>query len=397
MAKQKHQHNQPKQFDVHRTLPSHQHRAVRYSHATRYDEGPIEPSEENLKGKKRRFSFKRLIAAVLIGLLLFVFIIGAWDARNFSAASTKMFGSGNLLQLITPTSLKGADQGRVNVLVVGYSVDDPGHPGASLTDSIMLLSMSSSSHKGYMLSVPRDLYVKIPGYGYGKINEAYKDGGMSLLEQIIENNFNTHVDYYALVNYASVRETVNALGGIAVNVQSPDPRGLYDPNISPADGGPLRLSNGPQELDGQTALNLTRARGDAYGSYGFPQADFNRTEHQRQVFAAIKEQLSWKLILDPRKNGEVFDAMADNVKTDMQLSEVRPLYQLFRSIPNDQLQSVSLNRPRPKRKLSFKLSISSSPASSICCSTRALSSFKSNLCTLTPLHLVSKYYVNALF
>jgi anionic cell wall polymer biosynthesis LytR-Cps2A-Psr (LCP) family protein len=104
------------------------------------------------------------------------------------------------------------------------------------------------------------------------------------------------------------------------------------------------LSNGPQNIDGQTALNLTRARGDAYGSYGFPLADFNRTEHQRQVFAAIKQQLNWKLVLDPRKNGQVFDAFAGNVKTDIELSEVRPLFQLFRSIPDDQLQSIALNK-----------------------------------------------------
>jgi LCP family protein required for cell wall assembly len=343
MAKHK-THNQPKQFDVHRTLPAHGHHAVHYSHpnAQNHDTHRAYPEEE-LQPKKHRFSFKRLLVSVLIGSLLFVLFIGAWDARNFSAASSKMFGSGNLLQLLTPTSLKGSDEGRVNVLIVGYSVDDPGHPGASLTDSIMLLSMSTSSHTGYMLSIPRDLYVKIPGYGYGKINEAYKDGGMPLLEQIVENNFDTHIGYYALIDYAAVRDTVNALGGITVNIQSTDPDGLYDPNISPADGGPLKLSNGTRNLDGQTALNLTRARGDAYGSYGFPRSDFDRTQHQRQVFTAIKDKLSWKLVLDPRKNGEVFNALAGNVKTDVSLSEVRPLFRLFTSIPSAQLQSVSLN------------------------------------------------------
>jgi anionic cell wall polymer biosynthesis LytR-Cps2A-Psr (LCP) family protein len=76
----------------------------------------------------------------------------------------------------------------------------------------------------------------------------------------------------------------------------------------------------------------------------FRSADFNRTEHQRQVFTAMKEKLTWKLILDPRKNGEVFDAFANNVKTDLQLSEVRPLYRLFNKIPADQLQSISLNK-----------------------------------------------------
>ena len=204
--------------------------------------------------------------------------------------------------------------------------------------------MSTTSKKGYMLSIPRDLYVKIPGFGSAKINEVYKDGGMELLEQVVEDSFETHIDYYALLNYTAVRDTTNALGGVTVNIQSTDPRGLYDPNISPVDGGPLKLANGPQNLDGQTALNLTRARGDAYDSYGFPLADFNRTEHQRQVFTAMKEKLNLKLILDPRKNSKVFDAFANNVKTDIELSEVRPLYSLFNSIPASQLQSISLNK-----------------------------------------------------
>jgi LCP family protein required for cell wall assembly len=339
---------QPKAFDVHRTLPANLRQAVpqtrRKTHHKLHTANSVHVPPAEMAPKKRKFTFKRLIASILIGSLLFVLFIVAWDARNASHASAKMFGSGNLLEVLTPTSLKSSDQDRVNVLIVGYSVDDPGHAGASLTDSIMLLSMSTSSHKGYMLSIPRDLYVKIPGYGSGKINEAYKDGGMGLLEQIIEDNFETHIDYYALLNYTAVRDTVNALGGVTVNITSPDPRGLYDPNISPVDGGPLKLSNGPQTVNGQTALNLTRARGDAYNSYGFPQADFNRTEHQRQVFAAMKQKLNWKLVLDPRKNGQIFDAFANNVKTDVALSEVRPLYSLFNGIPDDQLQSVSLNK-----------------------------------------------------
>jgi polyisoprenyl-teichoic acid--peptidoglycan teichoic acid transferase len=230
----------------------------------------------------------------------------------------------------------------VNVLLVGYSIDDPGHPGANLTDSIILLSLSTASKTGYMLSIPRDLYVKIPGFGYGKINEAYLDGGVSLLEQVITSDFQTPINYYALINYASVRDSVNALGGISVNIQSQDPAGLYDPNISPADGGPLKLANGPQQLDGQTALNLTRARGDAYGSYGFAQADFDRTQHQRQVLTAIKNKLSWKLVLNPRKNSQILDAFANNVKTDVGISAIRPLFGLFNSIPSSALASLSL-------------------------------------------------------
>ena len=321
-----------KRYDVHRTLQSH----------TPSTPGTLAQPEAELIERKRRPWWKRLLYLLFIACLLIIILIG-WDIHNFSNASQKMFGSGNLFDLLGNSSLRGEQRGRVNVLIAGYSVDDPGHPGASLTDSIILLSMNTTDHTGYMLSIPRDLYVQIPGHGYGKINQAYQDGGMSTLEQIVSSNFGVAVDYYMLLNYGAVRGIVNSLGGISVNIKSPDPRGLYDPNISKADAGPLKLSNGQHQLDGQTALNLTRARGDAYNSYGFPRSDFDRAEHQRQVFTAIKQKADWHLILNPLKNRQFFNAVGNNVKTDVRLNEVRRLYGLFNGIPNSRLQSVSLN------------------------------------------------------
>ncbi|MBX4197166.1 LCP family protein [Candidatus Saccharibacteria bacterium] len=298
--------------------------------------------EPVLTSTKPRSIWKRLVVLLLAIIFGAIIVVGVWDARNISSAANKMFGSGNLFNLLNSSALKQTDNGRVNILLVGYSVDDPGHPGASLTDSIILLSLSTQSKTGYMLSIPRDLYVNIPGSGYAKINEAYNDGGISLLEQVVSKAFQTPINYYALINYASVRETVNALGGISLNIKSSDPRGLYDPNISPVDGGPLELANGQQTIDGQVALNLTRARGDAYNSYGFAQADFDRTQHQRQVLTAIKDKLNWKIVLNPRKNSQILNAAANNVKTDLSASEARPLFGLFNSIPSSNLQSLSL-------------------------------------------------------
>jgi hypothetical protein len=151
MAKQK-KPTQPKAFDVHRTLPANPRQAAHQHASTHKSPTPLSklPSSKDIESKKRRFTWKRLVATVLIVAILFGLFITAWDARNASAASAKMFGSGNLLQMLSPTSLKGSDQGRVNVLIVGYSVDDPGHPGASLTDSIMLLSMSTSNHRNQL-------------------------------------------------------------------------------------------------------------------------------------------------------------------------------------------------------------------------------------------------------
>jgi LCP family protein required for cell wall assembly len=307
--------------------------------------------EPEAKPRKWRKYIARVLILFLVGVFSLVLIVGIWDARNISSASQKMFGSGSLFELASTQPLKGSERGRVNVLLIGYSVDDPGHPAAKLTDSLMVLSMSTSSHKGYILSIPRDLYVNIPGHGYAKINEAYQDGGTELLSSIITLKFGLPVNYYALINYASVRQSVDALGGITVKIKSSDPRGLYDPNISKHDGGPLKLVNGTQSLDGQTALNLTRARGDDYRAYGFSQADFDRTQHQRQVFTAIKDKLNWKLILNPRQNSEVLNAFAGNIKTDIKATEIRSIFGLFNSIPSSHLESVSLRTLNGKNYL----------------------------------------------
>lgn len=294
-------------------------------------------------------SLKRVIGKVLMLFVLFTIAAGAgiglWDAHNISKAEQKLFGTGNLINLISSSGLQTDGYGRVNILVAGYSVDDPGHAGANLTDSIMVLSMNPNNNTGYMLSIPRDLYIKIPGYGHGKINEVYKDGGMDLLKQVVQDDFGIEAHYYVLVNYGAVRDIVNALGGIDITVNSPDGR-LYDPNKDWTTGGPLvDLSNGAHHLNGQQALDFTRARGDPspYGyPVGFGQSDFQRTADQRQVLTAIKTKLNWKLILDPRKNGAILNAIASNLKTDAQASDARPLFGLFNSIPANQLRSLGL-------------------------------------------------------
>ena len=198
-----------------------------------------------------------------------------------------------------------------------------------------------------MLSIPRDLYIAIPGNGYSKINEVYEDGGMELLERVVDSDLGVNVNYYAIIDYTAVRDVVNALDGINVNINSPDGK-LFDPNTDYATGGPLvDLTNGNHTLNGRQALDLTRARGDpsAFGdSIGFEQSDFQRTADQRLVFSAIKAKLNWKLLLDPRQNSQILNALASNIKTDIQISEVRPLFGLFNGIPNADLQSLSLNK-----------------------------------------------------
>lgn len=350
---------QPRRFDVHQTLANTSCQPGTGQSGRLYGQPPqtANPTfEPSAAGRKRRFGFKKALLLLFVLLLTPLLVVAAWDLRNASDASQKLFGSGDMTGLLTPVSLASTSD-RVNILLVGYSVDDPGHDGAALTDSIMVVSLDKADKTGYMLSVPRDLYVDIPDYGPAKINEAYQAGenqgfqeagypagGIGLLEKVVSENFDIPLHYYVLVDYNTVRDIVNALGGVTVNIQSPDPDGLFDPNFKPEEGGPLKLANGPQKIDGQTALRLTRARGATAGSYGFPQSDFNRTQNQQLVFAAIKDELDWRLVLDPRLNDRIFDALASNIKTDAELSEVVPLFRLFNSVPDGSLQPINLSK-----------------------------------------------------
>lgn len=305
--------------------------------------------------KKKRWSRKKkIILAVLAILLIPILVIGIWDYKNFSSASQKMFGSSNLLSVLPPNSLD-SDSGRTNVLIAGFSKDDPEHSGAELTDSIMVMSLDNDKQTGYMMAIPRDLYVDIPGYGPAKINEAYQDGqrgkfkeigypdgGMGLLQKVVSENFDIPIHYYALINYGAVKDTVKALDGITVDIKSEDKRGIYDPGFLAREGYKLKLKNGKQKIDAQTALNLTRARGLAAGSYGLAESDFDRTSNQQVVLKGIKDKITWPRLLLPWQNKPLLNAIASNVKTDLGTSNILPLYRLFSGVPNSELKSIGL-------------------------------------------------------
>ena len=311
--------------------------------------------DAELRQRLRRKKIRKRIIVVVCAIFL---LAGLWTGWKFLSNSAKIFGWDDLLGLFSNTKLKGEDEGHVNILLAGNSADDAGHGGAELTDSIMILSINTKENTAFMLSVPRDLYVDIPDYGYAKINETYQDGeadkfsesgyaegGMGLLEKVISQKFGLDLHYYALVNYAALRDAVNAVGGITINVQSSDPRGLYDPSRDLTNGKALvDLSNGMQKLDGQQALNLARARGNAYGSYGFARSDFDRTKHQQQILVALKDKaVSAGTLSNPVKVGQLFDSLGNNVKTDLELAEVKRLYKLTQDIPSADIASASLD------------------------------------------------------
>ncbi len=304
---------------------------------------------------KHKRKIKKKLKKILIGIIIIVLLAAGVFGYNLISKTNKIFhGSvySDLKSLFTTTKLNGESTGRVNILLAGYQGQNSNE--GALTDSIMVISIDTKNNTAFTMSIPRDLYLNVPGVGNEKINAAndvsnfsqpgYFSGGIGELQKTIEQDLNIPINYYAVIDYKAFEDAVNAVGGITVNIQSPDPRGLYDPNVDKAHGGPLRLPNGPVHLNGLTALALALARGDSPYSYGFPLSDINRTQHQRQMLIALEQKaLSVGILGNPVAISNLVNAVANNVSTNLTLPDILRLAQLAKIIKISNIKSYGLS------------------------------------------------------
>jgi hypothetical protein len=126
----------------------------------------------------------------------------------------------------TPKPWNGIE--RVTVLVMGLDYRETDvSDGPSRTDTMMLVSYDPVSQNVGILSIPRDLWVEIPGFGFDKINKAYFDaesyrlpgGGPALAMQTVQNLLGVPNDYYAVLDFGSFMTFIDEIGGIDVDVQ----------------------------------------------------------------------------------------------------------------------------------------------------------------------------------
>jgi len=310
--------------------------------------------------KKRRLRLnKKIVKRVLIILAIIIVLIAGYVGIKAFLASGKIF-KGNLFDLLgSGQALKTDQYGRSNILVFGTSEDDgPDHGGANLTDSIMVVSIDQKNKNAAMMSVPRDLWVDFgdacnAGYS-GKINEVYncysdegadEKRGAEALAKTVGDNFGLDIQYYAHINYGVVRQTVDAVGGVDITIESSDPRGILDRNfdwICNYNCYKVKYPNGPAHLDGEHALYLARARNDA-GGYGLPGGNFDREKNQQKIMAALKDKAtSAGTLANPVAVTNLIDSLGENVRTNFSGGEVKTLIGLAKDIPNDKIKSISL-------------------------------------------------------
>lgn len=176
-----------------------------------------------------------------------------------------------------------------NILILGADAR-PGAPGAELarTDSIMVLSVNPRGQAVSLFSVPRDVFIQSPQYGWLRANTVVRNAELSqpgsgpgAMIAAMENTFRIEVDHYVRVNFEAFVDVVDAVGGVTVDV----PQRIVDNSYPTADYGTMRIEFAPgeQTLDGERALIYARTRhGDD---------DYRRAERQQQILSALFGEL----------------------------------------------------------------------------------------------------------
>lgn len=146
-------------------------------------------------------------------------------------------------------------------------------PGEQRSDAIMLAHLSEDGENAYIVSIPRDSWVEIPGYGMNKVNAAFSLGGPSLYVQTIEQLTDTRIDHLAVVDWNGLIGLVDVLGGVTLTF---DTETVARGRTWPA---------GTHELNGEEVRDYVGER------YRLPRGDFDRVERQQNVMRALGVQM----------------------------------------------------------------------------------------------------------
>jgi LCP family protein required for cell wall assembly len=176
---------------------------------------------------------------------------------------------------------------RLNLLIMGLD-QRAGSALPGRADVIMIATVEPVTRKVSLLSIPRDLWVEIPGHGENRINSAYfygefdgaEGGGPGLMKRTIELNFGIDIDYYGTLDFQCFKQIIDILGGITVDV----PDEIRDDQYPDDSYGYTRIyiPAGSQLMDGETALQYVRARHES--------SDFSRMRRQQQILLAIRDK-----------------------------------------------------------------------------------------------------------
>lgn len=227
---------------------------------------------------------------------------------------------------------------RMNILLLGVD-SRPGEGYVTRSDTIILTTIDPGQPYMGMLSIPRDLYVAVPGHNWSRINAAHtygesagEGGGAQLVAQTVANNFGVPVHRTLRMNFQGFVAIVDAAGGIDIDVPAP----IRDDAYPTANYGTISIyfEPGRQHMDGERALQYARTRHSSN--------DFYRAARQQEVIVALTKKLAnpanwWRL-------PGVYVAFISNVETDLTVFDVALLLPAVIETGPDNIQREVLSR-----------------------------------------------------
>ena len=315
-----------------------------------------DPSETTNKPKKAKKMHNKPVSKkrkIITGILLFIVLILLGGVIWFILWGNDIIakitgGQGNIFDLFTENyvDLKTDENGRTNILAFGtsgYNMDgDEGngtHDGAQLTDSIMVISLDQKTGDVAMLSLPRDLKASSTCTATSKINELYwcnnmdgnnEQSGAEALSNEVGKILDLDFQYYAHLNWGSLIQIVNTLGGIEVTL---------DEDISDYGWtGAVFKAGETYTIDGDQALGLARAR------HGTASGDFTRGASQQKILIGIKDKVLEKQ-LSLTDIISLASTLGDNLRTNFSIDEMKSLAHLTYDFDFNNIRQVSLIEP----------------------------------------------------
>ncbi len=285
----------------------------------------------------------RWVRRIITAVVLLVVIGGGVGGYKILAASNRITTAdrsilGQLKDLLFSQGkvLDGEADGRINIMLA--AVGGEGHKGQNLADTIMVASIVPETNQVALLSIPRDLYVQVPGEGYySKINavhaygEAQKEGqGPVVLRTLVEEITGLPIHYYGRIDFTGFTGIIDSVGGIEIQIDN----SFFDYWHK------IDFRAGQEHMDGDRALAYVRAR-YVEGPEG---GDFKRAARQQQALLALRENIfSVNTALDFGALSNILDSVSENVRTDLQLWEMKRFYELARTIDRENVGSVVLS------------------------------------------------------
>jgi LCP family protein required for cell wall assembly len=258
--------------------------------------------------------------------------------------------TGTPLPGVTPTMVQFQEtpqpwdgKARVTILVMGIDYRDwEAGEGAPRSDSMMLVTVDPITMQAGMLSIPRDLWVEIPGFNFNRINAAYAfgegyrlpGGGPDLAVKTVERFIGVPIQYYAVIDFRAFERMIDELGGLDLEVQERI-------KISAIDRHERWLEPGIHHLDGPDTLAYARARKGAGG-------DFGRAARQQQVLRAVLDHLV-RLDMLPAlitRAPALYQELASGVRTNLSLEQMVSLAWLAVRIPQDSIRQGVIGPPK---------------------------------------------------